>query len=290
MNKTERLFVTECPRDAMQGIKEFIPTDIKVRYLNALLKVGFRRIDFGSFVSAAAIPQMKDTAEVLGQLDLRGTESSLLAIVANVKGASLACSHEQIGFLGYPFSISETFQKRNANSTIAESLIRVKEIKKLAEQNGKSLLVYISMAFGNPYGDPWSESLTLDWCRRMAELGIRDIALADTTGSSDISSIRNLFGTIIPSMSEVEITAHLHSTPDQSRSKIKAAFESGCRSFDTAILGFGGCPMATDELTGNMATEIVVGYAQEIKVETGLHSGLLNEATAQSRSIFNRYH
>jgi hydroxymethylglutaryl-CoA lyase len=282
--------ITECPRDAMQGIRAQIPAEKKAAYINRLLKVGFDVIDFGSFVSPKAIPQMADTAQVLGMLDLSVTKSRLLAIVANVRGAEEACSHKQIDILGYPFSISETFQQRNANSTIAESLERVKQVKELCELNGKVLRVYISMAFGNPYGDEWSPALASQWCHRLAGLGIRDIALADTTGSSTTESIAGLFSVLVPEMDGVVITAHLHSTPEQALDKISAAYDNGCRSFDVAIHGFGGCPMAGDALTGNIATETLETLIRQKSIPNHLNLQALNEAYSAAWDIFNNYH
>lgn len=251
--------IIECPRDAMQGIEEFIPTAQKAAYINQLLKVGFDTLDFGSFVSPQAIPQMKDTAEVLKLLDLGNTATSLLAIIANARGAADACSYDEITYLGYPFSISETFQKRNTNATIDQSLQRVEEIQSLCVRHGKTLVVYLSMAFGNPYGDPWSPELAAHWARRLSEeQGIRIIALADTVGVSNEQNIRDLFKTMIPAFPRVEIGAHLHTTAESAAGKIIAAWESGCRRFDAAIKGYGGCPMAEDKLVGNLATEMLV--------------------------------
>lgn len=284
------LKITECPRDAMQGIKQMIPTELKVDYLNQLLKVGFDTIDFGSFVSPKAIPQMQDTAEVLKRLDLSRTRSKLLAIIANARGAQDACAFDEITYLGFPFSISETFQQRNTNSSIAESLVRVEEIQKLCVQHNKKLLVYISMAFGNPYGDAWDESIAADWCRRLRELGIRHLALADTTGSSNPDSIRSLFTTLLPELKDVELGAHLHSTREKSLEKIKAAYDSGCRHFDVAVHGFGGCPMAADELTGNIATESLEHFVKDRNLDWELDSTELYKAYEASWKIFNNYH
>lgn len=250
--------LTECPRDAMQGWPEFIPTETKARYLQELLAVGFDTLDFGSFVSPKAIPQLRDTAEVLSQLDLRATRTRLLAIVANVRGAEEACKHEPIRFLGFPFSISEEFQRRNTNASIAESVERVREIQSLAAGAGKEVLIYISMGFGNPYGEPWSPELAVQWVQRLAEQGIRRIALADTIGVSNPENIRALFSHLIPSVPEVTFGAHLHSQPASWEEKITAAYESGCEHFDLALKGIGGCPMANDDLVGNIATEHVV--------------------------------
>jgi len=282
--------ITECPRDAMQGIHMQIPTDLKAEYLNQLLKVGFDRIDFGSFVSAKAIPQMKDTAEVLRLLDLSRTKSKLLAIIANLRGAQDACAFEEITYLGFPFSISETFQKRNANSTISESLKRVEEIQQLCEVHHKKLLIYISMAFGNPYGDEWHPDIAINWCHQLSRLGIKHIALADTVGSSDVPTIKLLFTKLLPELKGVELGAHLHSTKEKAKEKIKAAHDSGCRNFDLAIHGFGGCPMASDELTGNIATEMMETFATENNLEIDWDKKELYRSYESSWKIFNHYH
>lgn len=282
--------ITECPRDAMQGIKQMIPTSEKVEYINQLLKTGFDTIDFGSFVSEKAIPQMRDTEQVLKQLDLSNGNSKLLAIIANVRGAEQACSFEEISFLGFPFSISETFQQRNTNSTIEESLLRVEEMQALCQKNNKKLLVYISMAFGNPYGDTWHPDIAINWCHRLNQLGVKHLALADTTGSSTPDSIKQLFGALQPLSRELELAAHLHSTKELSYGKIRAAFESGCRSFDVAIHGFGGCPMAKDELTGNIATEELERFAKENHIDLKLKPSELSKSYELSWKIFNNYH
>lgn len=249
----------ECPRDAMQGIETFIPTNLKIAYINQLLKVGFDTIDFGSFVSPKAIPQLRDTAEVLAGLDLSSTQTKLLAIIANARGAADACHFDQIQYLGYPFSISETFQMRNTNATIEESLSRVEEIQNLAKSHNKQLVIYISMAFGNPYGDPWNADLVINWTQRLVnELGIEIIALADTVGLSTAENVKQLFSSVIPAFPKIEIGAHLHAKPNEARSKIEAALASGCQRFDSAIGGLGGCPMAEDDLVGNIATEVLL--------------------------------
>lgn len=284
------LKLTECPRDAMQGIKELIPTDTKVEYINQLLKAGFDTIDFGSFVSPKAIPQMHDTAKVLDALDLSNGNSQLLAIIANARGAQDACSFAEIDYLGFPFSISETFQQRNTNSSIAESLKRVEEIQKLCIKNRKKLLVYISMAFGNPYNDPWHSDIAINWTKKLSELGIRHMALADTTGSSNKETITQLFTTLLPELKDVELSAHLHSTRDKSLEKISAAYHAGCRKFDVAIHGFGGCPMAKDELTGNIATEDLVSFAESNQIALSLNKAELNKAYEIGWKVFERYH
>ncbi|GAB4374681.1 MAG: hydroxymethylglutaryl-CoA lyase [Salibacteraceae bacterium] len=254
----DQLHYTECPRDAMQGIKTFIPTDDKVRYINALLRVGFDVVDFGSFVSPKAVPQMRDTPEVLKRLNLDGTTSQLLAIVANERGARDAASYSEVGILGYPFSISETFQRRNTNAGIEESLHRVVEISNIATASAKTLVIYISMAFGNPYGDPYHPDLVARWIQRLNdETSVTSFSLADTVGVSDKANIEALFGTVIKEFGDFRIGAHLHSKPHEAAEKIMSAWNAGCRSLEGALLGLGGCPMADDELVGNIATEVV---------------------------------
>lgn len=280
----------ECPRDAMQGIKEMIPTQLKADYINAILKVGFDTIDFGSFVSPKAIPQMQDTTDVLKKLDLSSTKSKLLAIIANARGAQDAVVFDEIKYLGFPFSISETFQQRNTNSSIAESLLRVEEIQSLCVKNNKELVVYISMAFGNPYNDEWSSEIAMNWAAKLHSMGIRIIALADTTGVSNPENISYLFKHLIPAFKDVEFGAHLHSTKENSIEKIKAAAENGCLRYDAAIHGFGGCPMAKDDLTGNIATEDVVTYFNSISTDLGLNNDALFAAYEKSWEIFNKYH
>ena len=282
--------IIECPRDAMQGIKEFIPTAEKVNYINSLLQIGFDTIDFGSFVSPKAIPQMQDTADVLKQLNLSGSKSKLLAIIANTRGAEQACAFDEIRYLGFPFSISETFQQRNANSSIAESLIRVEEIQNLSVKHHKELVVYISMAFGNPYGDVWNSDIVINWTKKLSELGIKIIALSDTVGVSTKENITSLFTSVIPEFKGVEIGAHLHSTKEKAMEKIEAAYKSGCQRFDVAIHGFGGCPMAADDLTGNLATEDLEHFFEMNHIPLALNQDLLHAAYTQSWDIFNRYH
>lgn len=282
--------VTECPRDAMQGIKAFIPTDLKAEYINQLLKVGFDTIDFGSFVSPKAIPQMQDTAQLVKQLNLSNTRSKLLAIIANERGAQDAVAFDEITYLGFPFSISETFQQRNTNSSITESLKRVDEIQNLCSKNNKQLLVYISMAFGNPYGDVWNSDIVIQWTKKMADMGIKHIALADTIGCSTPENITYLFSNLIPEFKTIEIGAHLHSTKDKAQEKIEAAFKSGCKSFDVAIHGFGGCPMAKDDLTGNMSTQDLEAYAHKNGIPLNLNTSELLRSYDLSWKIFNNYH
>ncbi len=280
------LQLVECPRDAMQGLHDFIPTETKAAYINTLLKCGFDTIDFGSFVSPKAIPQLRDTAEVLSKLDLSSTRSKLLAIIANVRGAEDAVKFDEIAYLGYPFSISEAFQLRNTNATIAGSLGRVEEIQQLCVKHGKQLVVYISMAFGNPYGDPWNPDIAIYWTQRLSRMGIRVIALADTTGVSSPEIITNLFSNLVPEFPQLTIGAHLHTTPGTWKEKMEAAWNAGCRRFDHAVKGFGGCPMAADQLTGNMPTERVLEFFAEKGVETGIDPAAFNAAMAEAGSVF----
>lgn len=276
----------ECPRDAMQGIHELIPTEKKVAYINSILACGFDTVDFGSFVSPKAIPQMHDTAEVLEQLDLGLGNSNLLAIVANLRGAQDACVFDEITYLGFPFSISETFQQRNTNSSIEESLKRVEEIQRLCLKKKKEMVVYISMAFGNPYGEEWNADIAIEWTKKLSKLGIKIFAMSDTIGVSDPKNIKYLFSNLIPEFPELEIGAHLHTTPDKWEEKIKAAYESGCKRFDSAIKGLGGCPMATDKLTGNMPTENLIGWLEKKKVKTGIKKENFAEAMKVAMKTF----
>ena len=281
------LKIIECPRDAMQGLHQFVPTDIKARYINSLLKVGFDTIDFGSFVSAKAIPQMADTADVLSKLDLSSTKSKLLAIVANKRGAMDAVQFEEIAFLGYPFSVSETFQIRNTNATIEESLSRVAEIQELCVAHNRKLVVYLSMGFGNPYGDPWNVEIVQHWVNHLSAMDIRILALSDTIGVSNPENISYLFSNLIPPYPGVEFGAHLHTQPHNWKEKIEAAYASGCRRFDAAMKGYGGCPMAKDELTGNMPTENMLSYFDEIHADTGLDRDAFFEAMRYVPTVFD---
>lgn len=279
--------IIECPRDAMQGIDTFIPTEKKIEYINQILKCGFDTVDFGSFVSPKAIPQLKDTAEVLRGLNLKESKSKLLAIIANTRGAEDACHFPEINYLGFPFSISETFQQRNTNSTIDQSLTRVEEVQNLCLKNNKQLVVYVSMAFGNPYGDKWDIDIAYKWTNKLAkELDIKIIALADTIGVSNPENIQFLFKNLIPEFADVELGAHLHTTPDKWQEKVEAVWESGCRRIDTAIKGFGGCPMASDNLTGNMATENVLFYLEENKIESHIDKNQFNKALKMATFVF----
>lgn len=278
--------LVECPRDAMQGIHEFIPTALKAEYINLLLKVGFDTLDFGSFVSAKAIPQMKDTAELVKKLDLSHTKTKLLAIVANERGAKEACNFEEINYLGFPFSISETFQQRNTNSSITESLSRVEEIQNLCEKHHKTAVVYLSMGFGNPYGDPWNIDILSNWTEELIAKGIKVLSLADTTGVSSVEKIKEIYPYLLQQYQNVEWGMHLHATPESSLHKIEAAFETGCIRFDTALKGFGGCPMATDKLTGNIATENVIRYFKDSPETLSLNNEAWQEALLFSSKIF----
>jgi hydroxymethylglutaryl-CoA lyase len=282
------LILTECPRDAMQGLHDFVPTTLKVEYINAILKCGFNRVDFGSFVSPKAIPQMRDTANVLSQLKL--SDSKLLAIIANERGAEDATAFDEISFLGYPFSISETFQKRNTNATILESLNRVESIQNICYEKNKQLVVYLSMAFGNPYGDEWSADIVLKWAKALNQMGIQHISLADTVGVSTKENIDYLFGSISSELKTTEIGMHLHATETQVNEKIKAAYESGCRVFDMAIQGFGGCPMAEDKLTGNINTNLVLDYFNDKYIAHSISSEHFQTANAIATQLFSQYH
>ena len=283
-----RVKLIECPRDAMQGIKShFIPTEAKIRYINALLKVGFDTIDFGSFVSPKAIPQMRDTAQVLSKLEHNTSESKLLAIVANIRGADDASKFDEIDFLGYPFSISENFQMRNTSKTISQSILILDEILSIAEKCNKQVVVYLSMGFGNPYGDPWSVEIVMEWTKKLSEMGIKIISLSDTIGSSTPKIIHQLFSNLIPNYTQIEFGAHLHTAPTTWFEKIEAAYTSGCNRFDGAIKGYGGCPMAKDELTGNMPTEKLISYFNQQKAKTNISGTTFESAYNEAFKIFN---
>ena len=278
--------IIECPRDAMQGLAKYIPVDIKRSYLEALLQVGFDTLDCGSFVSPAAVPQMRDTAELLSSLNTSWSNTKLLAIVANKRGADEAVEFNQLTYLGYPFSISETFQKRNTNAGIQESLITLDYISNLCARKNKEVVLYISMGFGNPYGDAWSLELVNEWVSKMVGMGLRIISLADTVGMATSKDISQLFSTLIPAFPDVELGAHLHSHPDSWEEKILAAYANGCRRFDSAIRGFGGCPFANDELIGNIATENLVSFMDAHKISHGLHKEAFQQAFLKSGNIF----
>ena len=280
----------ECPRDAMQGIRDWIPTEAKVQYIQSLLRCGFHTIDFGSFVSPRAIPQMKDTAEVLQSLDLSATTSKLLAIVANVRGATDAVNFEQIDYLGYPFSISENFQMRNTHKTIEQSVDILEQILSLAGKHDKEVVTYLSMGFGNPYGDPWNVEIVGEWAERLSAMGVRILSLSDTIGSSTPEIIHYLFTELIPAYPHIEFGAHLHTTPSTWYEKVHAAYNGGCRRFDGAIQGFGGCPMAKDELTGNMPTEKMLSYFTQHKIDTGINPMSFESAHNEATKIFTKYY
>jgi hydroxymethylglutaryl-CoA lyase len=282
----EDLQVVECPRDAMQGWKTFIPTAKKIEYINALLKVGFHTIDFGSFVSAKAIPQMKDTAEVLDGLQMNNTTSKLLAIIANTRGAQDALHFDSISFLGFPFSISPTFQQRNTNSTLEESLLRVDEIQNLCTRYNKKLVVYLSMAFGNPYGDPYNEEIVLQWADEMVKRDVKIISLADTVGMATPDQISVALQELIPKYKEVEFGIHLHANIENREQKIEAAFLAGCKRYDGALLGIGGCPMANDELVGNINTEWLLSFFDERKIPFQINKEALAISTLLAQEIF----
>lgn len=274
----------------MQGIKDWIPTQQKVQYIQALLRCGFDTLDFGSFVSPRAIPQMKDTAEVLAALDLSRTKSKLLAIVANVRGAQEAVIHPEIQYLGYPFSISENFQMRNTHKTIAESIVILQDILNLADTHGKEVVAYLSMGFGNPYGDPWNVDIVGEWTEKLAGMGVTILSLSDTVGTSTSEIITYLYSNLIPTYPHIEFGAHLHTTPTSWFEKIDAAYKSGCRRFDGAIQGFGGCPMAKDELTGNMPTEKMLSYFTAKKVISNINTMSFESAHNEATKIFTKYH
>jgi len=285
-----KIKIIECPRDAMQGIKAFIPTERKITYIQSLLRVGYDTIDVGSFVSAKAIPQMQDSAAVIAGLDLSHTKSKLLAIIANTQGAEAAVQHEQIQYLGYPFSISENFQMRNTHKTIAQSVVTLQEILNVAHNAGKEVVAYLSMGFGNPYGDPWNVAIVGEWTNRLAEMGVKIVSLSDTVGSSTPDVISYLFSNLIPQYPEIEFGAHLHTTPTKWFEKIDAAYKAGCTRFDGAIQGFGGCPMATDELTGNMPTEKMLSYFTTAKADSGLNSLSFESAYNEATKLFREFH
>ncbi|MDC9723540.1 MAG: hydroxymethylglutaryl-CoA lyase [Urechidicola sp.] len=279
--------IIECPRDAMQGIKShFIDTDLKAEYINMLLKVGFDTIDFGSFVSPKAIPQMRDTAEVLSKLDLSKTESKLLAIVANVRGANDASQFGEIDYLGYPFSISENFQMRNTGKTIKESISTLDELLTIADKKNKEVVAYLSMGFGNPYGDPWNVDIVADWTEKLSKMGVKILSLSDTVGVADGKTISYLFSHLIPQYPSIEFGAHLHTTPTTWFEKVDAAYKAGCNRFDGAIKGYGGCPMAKDDLTGNMPTEKLLSYFTEQNADTNIKPMSFESAYNTALKVF----
>lgn len=278
----------ECPRDAMQGLHEFVATDIKAEYINLLLKVGFDTIDFGSFVSPKAIPQLKDTSAVLEKLQLQENGTKLLAIVANTQGVQAAIKHPEIKYLGFPFSVSETFQKKNTNSSIKESLLRVEELLNLCSKSNKEAVIYLSMGFGNPYGDEWSHEIVEYWANELVNRGAKILSLADTTGMSSPEKINYLFPKLTNSFPEIEFGVHLHSNPSNWHEKIEASWDSGCRRFDSALRGFGGCPMANDSLTGNIATEGLISFLETKGENLSLDMEKWEEAMQYSSKVFGK--
>lgn len=285
-DKMQEINLIECSRDAMQGWKHLIPTEKKIDYINALLQVGFHTIDFGSFVSPKAIPQMADTMKVIPQLKIEGSKSKLLAIIANVRGAEEAVAYDEITYLGFPFSISPTFQQRNTNSTIEESLHRVEEIQNLCLKKNKQLVIYLSMGFGNPYGDEYSEEILLKWASEMVNRQIRIISLADTVGLASPGQISFALNSLIPEYPDTVIGVHLHSTPNNWRAKLMAAVDAGCKRIDGALKGIGGCPMAQDDLVGNMNTEWIISYLEEKKSIKDLNDKALQKCLQLASEIF----
>lgn len=285
-NDPRNVSITECPRDAMQGMPRFIPTATKAAYIKSLLNVGFDRLDFGSFVSPKAVPQMQDTVEVLGLLNNIASVTKLLAIAANIRGVEEAMRHARVDIVGFPFSVSETFQQRNAHSSIAQALETVKQIGAICHANNRTLLVYLSMGFGNPYGDDWSPALVADYTGELVAMGVRHFALADTVGNSTPDAISMLYPYLKSTFPDIELSLHLHSTPATSRRKLVAALDAGCTRFDTALRGFGGCPMAEDELTGNIATETLLELLDERGIATGLDRDAWAAAQRHSYEVF----
>ena len=286
MSNGQNIKLIECPRDAMQGWKTFIPTEQKIEYINSLLKVGFDTIDFGSFVSPKAIPQMADTKDVIAKLQLTNSKSKLLAIIANERGADDAVLYDEISYLGFPFSVSETFQQRNTNSSIAESLKRVEAIQELCLKNQKQLVVYLSMGFGNPYGDDWTKEIVFRWANELAAMDIKIISLADTVGLATPEQVQEITAHLIKELNGVEVGVHLHSTAANRLQKLEAAFNSGCKRFDGALKGIGGCPMADDELVGNMNTEVMIAYFEEQGIMQGINKEALVESLQLAARIF----
>ncbi|MCV9386320.1 hydroxymethylglutaryl-CoA lyase [Reichenbachiella ulvae] len=278
--------IIECPRDALQGLHEFVPTEQKIEYINQLLKIGFDTIDFGSFVSPKAIPQMRDTKEVLSHLDLKGSKSKLLAIVANARGAHEASEYENISYLGFPLSLSETFQRKNTNKSIAEALEELLIIQDICKEHNKILVTYLSMGFGNPYGDPYEMNYVLDFVAKLKKLDIQIISLADTVGISNPENIKTLFSSVVNQFPEIEFGVHLHSDLDSAIDKVEAAYKAGCRRFDGAINGFGGCPMAEDKLVGNIATENMLAYFDEFSIPVDFDMRELKKAMNIAPTVF----
>ena len=285
----DKIKIIECPRDAMQSIKTFIPTEIKLNYLQKLVTVGFDVIDIGSFVSNKAIPQLADTPKIIESIDLSNSNSKLLVIVANKKGAINASKYDKISFIGYPFSISENFQIRNTNKSIKDSEKELEEIIKIAKQANKKVVVYLSMCFGNPYGDPWNIEIVNEWISRLVDMNVKIISLSDTIGTSDKKSIKTIFSSVIKNYPKIEFGAHLHSDPNTCKEKIESALEAGCMRFDGVIKGFGGCPMASNKLVGNIPTEEIISALNSKNINTNINSELFNNCYKSSTEIFNRF-
>jgi hydroxymethylglutaryl-CoA lyase len=286
LNTNHKIKLIECPRDAMQGWPHFIPTEKKINYINALLKVGFDTIDFGSFVSPKAIPQMADTAEVISKIEIQNSKTKLLAIIANERGAQDAVLYDEISYFGFPFSVSETFQQRNTNSTIEASFSRVEEIQNLCIKNKKELIVYISMGFGNPYGDVYNEEIVFEWVNKMVAMDIKIISLADTVGLATSEQVNKMTKYLVNLLPEIEIGVHLHSTVENRKAKLKAALQAGCVRYDGALKGIGGCPMAGNDLVGNMDTEFMIDYFEQLGIDTGINKEALKEAGKIASEIF----
>ena len=281
--------IVECSRDAMQGIKQWIPSETKLEYLQSVLSVGFDVVDFGSFVSPRAIPQMKDTGHIIDNLDLSNSKSKLLAIVANQRGALEACKHLSISYLGYPFSISETFQMRNTNKSIIESFEELNKIKSICEKYNKHLVVYLSMGFGNPYGEPWNYEIVEKWIDKLNTLKVKVISLSDTIGLAKSKDIEIIFSNLIPKYNKIEFGSHFHANPDQWFDKVNSAYKSGCRRFDGAILGFGGCPMAKDDLTGNIPTEKLISFFNSKALKTNVNSLNFESCYNHALNLFSQF-
>ena len=286
----EKVKIIECPRDAMQSIKTFIPTNTKLNYLQSVVDVGFDVVDIGSFVSSKAIPQLSDTSKIIDSIDLSNSNSELLVIVANTKGAINASKFEKISYLGYPFSISENFQIKNTNKTIKDSEDELAEILSIAEKANKKVVVYLSMCFGNPYGDPWNLDIVNHWVYKLREMGVKSISLSDTIGTSNSESIKSIFNTVLKNHSDIEFGAHLHSDPNSWHNKIHSAFEAGCRRFDGAINGFGGCPMASNHLVGNLPTEKIMSYLNAREISHNINPLLFESCYNKSLEVFNKFH
>ncbi len=285
----EKVKIIECPRDAMQSIMTFIPTKTKLKYLQSVVDVGFDVVDIGSFVSSKVIPQLSDTKEIIDSINISNSNSKLLTIVANKKGAENASLYEKISFIGYPFSISESFQIRNTNKTINDSLDELDNILTISDKANKETVVYLSMCFGNPYGDPWNLDLVNEWVFKLSKIGINTISLSDTIGSSSPESISSIFKSVLKNHKNIEFGAHLHSEPKTSYNKIKSAFEAGCRRFDAVIKGYGGCPMASNELVGNIATEKLVTFLEKKKVSININSTKFEKCYQLSSDFYKQF-